>query len=274
MRNCPVVVRPTPGIGLSVGIADKPHMGWGSGAAAAADNRAPRVLIVNADESDRTFVERMLRQKGYETAVAAEGGEAIEIAAQHGPFDLLVTDAVLPGIHGDELARRLRLRDPDLKILYLTEHSDLLFEERPLLWEAEAFLDKPVSVQGLYEAVALILVGRIPPPRAARVRIAGARLRFEHGVANVESLSETGVLVDAAQAAPVGSTWSLVLELPGEEIRLTGRIVSCAPRTAPSGSPPSSPRFAIAMAFVRISTGAGRALHRVCTDAAQAARPN
>src|SRR5712691_5701042 len=75
--------------------------------------RATRVLIVDDEESVRTFAERVLRLAGYETAVAADGPEALRIAKDQGPFDLLLTDVVMPQMSGDELARRMRLAEPD-----------------------------------------------------------------------------------------------------------------------------------------------------------------
>ena len=228
--------------------------------------RAFRVLIVDDEAPVRELVARVLRQPGYEPFVAEDEFEAIKIASTHGPFDLLITDVTMPGIQGDELARRLRHNDPQLKILYLTGHSDRLFEERASLWEDEAFLDKPITVQGLLEAVSLLLVGRVPSPRRARVSIPGARVRFANGVANLETLSTTGALVQAVQEVPVGSTWPLVLELPSETVRLTGRVVSCEPPK--SVSPDSAARqtsYAVAMAFVAPSPGVCRALQRVCT---------
>ena len=46
--------------------------------------------------------------------------------------------------------------NPDLKVLYLTGYSDRLFKEKVMLWEDEAFLDKPCSVKGLLQAVSMV----------------------------------------------------------------------------------------------------------------------
>jgi FixJ family two-component response regulator len=74
-------------------------------------------------------------------------------------LDLLVTDLVMPDMDGDELARRLCQRLPDLKVLYLTGFSDRLFAERHTLRSNEAFVEKPVTATGLLEAVSLLLFG-------------------------------------------------------------------------------------------------------------------
>ena len=120
-----------------------------------------RVLIVDDEELVRRFVDRILTDAGYQTTVACDGPDALRAAAQPGTFDLVVTDLMMPHMNGDELARRLRQSDPGLKILYLTGFSDHLFKEKVMLWEDEAFLDKPCSLDGLRQAVALMLTGTL-----------------------------------------------------------------------------------------------------------------
>jgi two-component system, cell cycle sensor histidine kinase and response regulator CckA len=71
---------------------------------------------------------------------------------------------MMPEMNGDELARRLRAQDPDLRVLYLTGHSEKLFAERMVLWEHEAFLDKPFTPAALLEAVSLLLFGTLTLP--------------------------------------------------------------------------------------------------------------
>lgn len=123
------------------------------------NRRAFRVLVVDDEESIRTFAQRALHEAGYEVAVASDGPEALAIAEQHGPFDLFVIDILMPQMKGDELARRLRLADPKVKILYFTGYSDWLFNEKKVLWENETFVEKPITLQGLLEAISLSLFG-------------------------------------------------------------------------------------------------------------------
>lgn len=123
--------------------------------------RPLRVLIVDDEEPVRKFVERVLREAGYETRVAADGPEALEAAKSGEAIDILVTDLMMPQMNGDELVRRLRLDEPALKVLYLTGFSDRLFKEKSTLWQDEAFLEKPCSVKGLLQAVSLLYSGKI-----------------------------------------------------------------------------------------------------------------
>lgn len=93
--------------------------------------------------------------------MAADGPEALQLSEQEAPFDLCVVDLVMPLMNGAEVGRRLRRANPDVKVLYFTGYSDRLFRETTTLSANEAFLDKPVSVEGLVEAVSLLLFGRI-----------------------------------------------------------------------------------------------------------------
>ena len=118
------------------------------------------VLVVDDEEAVLRFVDRVLRDAGYKTSIATSGAEAIEIARKVGPLGALVTDVMMPGMTGDELARLLRQTQPEIKVLYLTGYSDRLFKEKAMLWADEAFLDKPCTVKGLREAVSLLITGK------------------------------------------------------------------------------------------------------------------
>ena len=123
------------------------------------EDDAKTVLIVDDEPGVRTFVDRAMRKIGFRTRVASDGEEALALAADLQPLDLLITDLRMPGMRGDELARQLRTRDPDLKVLYLTGFPDQLFSERSTLWQSEAFLEKPQRIEALLEAVGLLLWG-------------------------------------------------------------------------------------------------------------------
>src|SRR5262245_62891996 len=120
------------------------------------------VLIVDDDEAVLSFVDRVLSEAGYQTMTASNGPDAIELARKT-PIDLLLTDVNMPRMTGDELARRLRHDEPALKVLYLTGYSDQLFKEKTTLWQDEAYLEKPCTIAGLLEAVALLTLGPVEP---------------------------------------------------------------------------------------------------------------
>jgi two-component system cell cycle response regulator CpdR len=122
---------------------------------------ALKVLIVDDEPPICAFADRVLREGGYTTEIAFDGSAALEKCELTGPFDVLLTDENMPRIRGHELAARMRLFDPDIKVLYLTGYCDLLFNERGTLWEGEAFLEKPVSARALREAVSLLVCDRV-----------------------------------------------------------------------------------------------------------------
>jgi two-component system cell cycle sensor histidine kinase/response regulator CckA len=135
-----------------------------------ADDAAPRILVVDDEESVREFTERALQTAGYEVVAASNGKQALDLVERRGPFDGFVVDVVMPGMSGSELGQELRRVDPDAKILYLTGFSDRLFSEKQALWEHEAFVEKPVSIKGLLEAVSLLLHGDLRHADKARRR--------------------------------------------------------------------------------------------------------
>jgi DNA-binding response OmpR family regulator len=129
---------------------------------------AVRVLIVEDDQSVLTFVERVLRDAGYETMTAADGMAARDLVVEAGVPDLVLTDKSMPRMSGSDLARSLRERHPDLKVLYLTGYVDPVEETRGELWEKDGYLEKPCTVRGLLQAVSLLLFRRLSPPPTFR----------------------------------------------------------------------------------------------------------
>ena len=118
------------------------------------------ILAVDDEPGVLALVRRCLDDERVTLIEATSGKDALEQVTKGAPLDLLITDLRMPEMEGDELARRVRTRDPDLKVLYLTSHADRLFEARQQLWADEAYLDKPFTREGLREAVALRLFGR------------------------------------------------------------------------------------------------------------------
>src|SRR5581483_7060578 len=120
-----------------------------------------RVLVVDDDENMRMFIMSVLQSAGYQTASASDGDEAIALASKTDPFDLLVTDEMMPRMVGHQLARYMRERYLDMKVLYLTGFRDELFKAKGSLWADEAFLEKPVTPEALQQAVSQLLFGRV-----------------------------------------------------------------------------------------------------------------
>jgi two-component system cell cycle sensor histidine kinase/response regulator CckA len=119
----------------------------------------PIVLIVDDEESVRRLAARALKMAGYRVLEAGGGNAALTFLESNTPLDLLLTDINMPDLKGDEVARRFRRARPDLKVLYLSGFVDSLFADRSVLWEDEAFLEKPFSIKSLLEAVSLATSG-------------------------------------------------------------------------------------------------------------------
>ncbi len=111
-----------------------------------------KVLIVEDEENVRRVLNRALRGGEFAAFVASGAEEARHIADQHGPFDVLVTDIVMPDVDGRELARELRARYPELRVLFVSGYSqDLPFQDQPQ--DVTAFLQKPFQPGELANAV-------------------------------------------------------------------------------------------------------------------------
>jgi two-component system cell cycle sensor histidine kinase/response regulator CckA len=120
-----------------------------------------KVLVADDEAAMRTLVKRCLNHSRFNVIEAENGRQAIEMVKDARALDLLITDEMMPEMEGHELSRRLRQQNPDLKVLYLTGHSDHLFDQKERMWECEAYLDKPFTHKALNEAVALLMIGRL-----------------------------------------------------------------------------------------------------------------
>jgi len=243
------------------------------------NQRTPRVLIVDDEEPIRRLAERVLRLAGYETAVASDGPEALKTAEDQGPFNLLLTDLVMPGMQGDELARQLRGRDPELKILYFTGYSDRLFNERAVLWEGEAFLEKSASMSGLLEAVSLMLFGHtrqgargpladMAYGRSPRVATAPLQVSIGGAIGLLVNISATGALVRMPEALAPQTEWPTLIETEPEPVELRVRVIRSHALSIPlPGTTPRGSEYAVALAFTELPPKTRAALKTLCGEA-------
>lgn len=123
----------------------------------------PTVIVVDDEAAVRDVQSRMLSQAGYDVLTADDASKALAIIKEKPEITLVIADVHMPEMNGDEMARHIRAMRPDLKILFVTGFSDTLFTNQPMLWDDQAFLDKPFTRQGLLEAVSLLLNGRLQP---------------------------------------------------------------------------------------------------------------
>ncbi|MEQ1578668.1 MAG: response regulator [Hyphomicrobium sp.] len=109
-----------------------------------------RVLLVEDEDIVRSFAVRALKRQGYEVLEASSGVEALEVmAANEGRIDIVVSDVVMPEMDGPAMAKELRKKNPDLKIIFVSgyprEHFDTSLDKD----QHFAFLPKPFSLPQL-----------------------------------------------------------------------------------------------------------------------------
>ena len=123
--------------------------------------RTGRILLVEDEPVLREIAARVLVRAGFDVTTAADPGEAI-IAAETGPepFDLLLTDVVMPGMRGPELARRLRNSRPDLRVLLASGYAEEIVDSDR---HEDPLLAKPFSPETLLAAVDAVM-GPIDEP--------------------------------------------------------------------------------------------------------------
>ncbi len=115
--------------------------------------RAPVVLVAEDESAVRALVRRVLVRNGYEVLEACDGAEAEHLSDTYdGHIDLLLTDTVMPGIRGPEVARRLTASRPDLRVLFMSGYT---FDEATVhtIPDGSAFLAKPFTPEALGRAV-------------------------------------------------------------------------------------------------------------------------
>lgn len=122
-----------------------------------------RLLVVDDEMPILKLVTRILATDNYDITAANSGGEAAQIIGAPGfaGVDLLVTDLMMPGMNGRELAMLTRRHYPKVRVLYVTGFADALFKDLMELAPGESFIEKPFGTDGLLEATRLLMFDRI-----------------------------------------------------------------------------------------------------------------
>ena len=113
-----------------------------------------RILVIDDEAQVRAFVRNTLEASGHDVAEAADGDAGLR-AFEARPADLVITDIVMPGINGDELARLVKAQRPEVKLLYMSGYTELA---RTLSSAVQArLLPKPFSPDALLHRVRRVL---------------------------------------------------------------------------------------------------------------------
>jgi signal transduction histidine kinase/CheY-like chemotaxis protein len=116
------------------------------------------ILLVEDEEMVRTLGERTLRNHGYTVLTASHGPSALELAERHhGEIELLLTDVVMPQMGGRELANAVRLRFPQIRVLFMTGYTEDTIIHHGVLENGASLLQKPFTPSGMAKKVREVL---------------------------------------------------------------------------------------------------------------------
>jgi two-component system, cell cycle sensor histidine kinase and response regulator CckA len=116
------------------------------------------VLVVEDEDRVRNLCVQILERLGYKVLRGSNGAEAIGVAEKHGDrIDLLVTDVVMPGMSGAEMAAQLVLHHPEMKVLFTSGYTDDAIVRHGVLDEGVSFIGKPYTPSALAKKVREVL---------------------------------------------------------------------------------------------------------------------
>lgn len=119
------------------------------------------VLVVDDNDALRELVRKSLQSYGYTVLAAGNAREAVAVCERHqGAVHLLLSDVVMPGPSGRELADRLSTQYPGIKVLYMSGHTDDAILRHGVVSGGTAFLQKPFTPDTLARKVRSQLAAR------------------------------------------------------------------------------------------------------------------
>jgi len=107
------------------------------------------VLVAEDDEAVRRLAVQILERQGYKVLEVSQGDDAFPVCEKHkGPIHLLLTDVVMPGMSGRDLAKRLASLHPEMKVLYMSGYTDNAIVHHGVLGKEVNYIQKPFTVDG------------------------------------------------------------------------------------------------------------------------------
>ena len=113
-----------------------------------------RILVVDDEPMVCDAVEMMLTHDGHSVQTTRSGAEALD-CMDRAEFDLVITDYAMPHMKGDELARRIKLRNPEMPIVLITAHAEVLQSTGTPLPGIALVISKPFMLETLRDAIRL-----------------------------------------------------------------------------------------------------------------------
>ena len=214
------------------------------------------ILLVEDEANLRYLARQYLEKQGYKVIEAADGAVAMQIAVAHeAVIHLLLTDVIMPGMNGRELAQRISQIRPNAKILYMSGYTENVIGENGILDAGVRLLQKPFNLRDLKTMVREVLDATPTPPevvmslqsaepqpnvraseppssRAQRFQL-HLPLRYRRlgetdwHVGTTENISRSGLLFQADDVLQPNAQLEINLVLPQEIAGLSGTEVVC-----------------------------------------------
>ena len=214
------------------------------------------ILLVEDEANLRYLARQYLEKQGYKIIEAADGAVAMQIAVAHeAVIHLLLTDVIMPGMNGRELAQRISEIRPNVKILYMSGYTENVIGHNGMLDAGVRLLQKPFNLRDLKSKVREVLDATPTPPevamspqsfeplRATRAKEAPPTraqrfqlhlpLRYRRlgeqdwHVGTTENISRSGMLFQADEVLQPNSQLEINLVLPQEIAGLSSTEVVC-----------------------------------------------
>ncbi len=235
------------------------------------------ILLVEDEENLRRLARQSLENQGYNVIDAPDGAAAIKISQAHpGPIHLLLTDVIMPGMNGRELANKLSPTRPEMRVLYMSGYTENHIGHNGTLDEGITLLQKPFTLSALRSKVREMLDTPLPQEIQMSARLAQSapiargrnkvsspfratrfdlhlpmkyRLVGESGwrEGTTENISRSGMLFQAEEPIAPNAQLEINLVLPAEIAGLAAAEVVCrgeVVRTARSEGSTVSPTLA------------------------------
>jgi CheY-like chemotaxis protein len=121
-------------------------------------NGTETILLVEDENAVRNIVRIVLTRFGYNVLEAANGNEALEIVGTYEqPIQMLLTDVVMPGMHGPEVARAIVRKMPAIRVIFMSGYVDDARTREGLADSTSSFIQKPFSSEDLAQKVRAVL---------------------------------------------------------------------------------------------------------------------
>jgi PAS domain S-box-containing protein len=230
------------------------------------------ILVVEDESNLRYLVRQFLEKQGYRVIQAEDGAAAMQIAVAHeGMIHLLLTDVIMPGMNGRELAQRVSELRPNIKVLYMSGYTENVIGRDGTLDTGVRLLQKPFTLRDLKNTVREVLDSSLLPAEAAISTQAQARTvpqvpssraqRFQLNLplkyrridedkwhsGETRNISRSGVLFQAEDNLQPNMILEINLVLPSEIAGLSATEVVCRGeivRTVDSGEEKMPPALA------------------------------